>query len=136
MPIAARSPHRSADPPRSAAEGLASGRARQGFSLAELLVGLVLLTIGLIGTAGTATVLARHAAAALRSERATSFALSTIAELRARGCKAGAGTRTDGPITLSWEVQQAARSGRADVTVTWPHLDGSRVQRYSAAFLC
>jgi Tfp pilus assembly protein PilV len=109
---------------------------RTGFTVAELLVGLLLLTVGLIGTAGTATVLTYHTAASVRAERATNAALSKLATVRATGCVAHSGTDTDGPLTLSWTVRIGDRSASADVIVTYRELGHQRVRSYSASLLC
>jgi prepilin-type N-terminal cleavage/methylation domain-containing protein len=110
--------------------------ARRGFTLVELVVGLLLLTIGLIGSAATATVLTRYAAAAARAERATSLAVIRAAELRAGGCVATSGTRVAEPHTVSWVVRAGGRSARVDVSVSWSQFGAPRSIHHSSGFVC
>ena len=122
--------------PRASPLAPSRRQARGGFSLVELVVGLLLLSVGLIGGAATATLITRHATLAARAERASSLALARLAELRTGGCVGTSGSRVVEPHTVSWIVRPAGQSARVDVTVSWTQLGVVRSIHHSSAFLC
>lgn len=95
-----------------------------GFTLLEVLVALVILTIGLLGLIAQTAVLVRALARARRAEEITTAAAARLEQLRASGCD----TRTDGAAVVrhrapiarldwSWSVD-ADSSNRLRLVVT------------------
>ncbi|MDB4881969.1 MAG: hypothetical protein JWL95_735 [Gemmatimonadetes bacterium] len=114
-------------------------RARRGFSIVEVLVALVLVTVGLLGVAGNCALAIRVAGSAARERRAVQRAANRIATLRSRGCASAIGTWSDAGDTLSerWTVAPA-RNGVAlvDAEVRWTTPAGTRSELLRDAFLC
>ena len=109
---------------------------RQGFTLVELIVAIVLLAIGLGALAGTGTWIAREIAASGRTERAAMIARSRLELLRLAPCTPGSGIIDHGDLIEQWALSIA--SGRATVVVSVAARDGGRMhdQQYRSAFAC
>jgi prepilin-type N-terminal cleavage/methylation domain-containing protein len=107
-----------------------------GFTLVELLVALALLTVGLIGAAGTATILSYYAAAVNRTEQAARLATSRIAALTAGECVAASGVATDRGVAVSWRVRVVNQSARAEVAAEYEERGRRRTIELVTGFLC
>jgi len=88
----------------------------RGFTIVEVLIAVVILSIGLLGLVGTSALVTRMIARGQRSAVAANFASQRFERLRANGCV----VRTNGADTLS-------RSGNwvAINTWTWSTLSGT-----------
>lgn len=86
--------------------------ARPGFTLAETLISIVLLSVGVLALAGTSMAVARLLGAGELRERAALLAATRLERLRAAPCPTDAtsGTDTDRAIVGEWS---AAESGGA-----------------------
>ena len=114
--------------------------ARAGLSVVEVLVALLLVTVALLGIAGTVALSVRSSAAAARERRAVQRVAARIARLEGEGC----GTARGGEVAADfWGMRerwtlQPARSGAElfDESIEW--LDGShsRTLRVESALLC
>ena len=111
-------------------------RERRGFTLAELVVALVLLTIGLLALASTSAFLAYEHAASGRAERAALIAASRLDRLRSGVCAATRGTEIVEGLTVGWSVEPAGRAALAEVRVTWLERGRTVAQHYSGGFPC
>ena len=115
-------------------------RSRTGSSIVEVLVALVLLTVGLLGVAGNGAIAARASSAAARERRAAQRAADRVALLRAQGCAAasdGALTDSSAALTERWTV--GAPTGAAvpiDVEVRWRAPSGTRTLLLRSGILC
>jgi prepilin-type N-terminal cleavage/methylation domain-containing protein len=76
-------------------------RARGAYSLVEVVVALVILAIGLLGSTGLVVTAARSVAEALRIEAALTLAEGVADSLTILGWQA-AGERRDGAFLVSW----------------------------------
>jgi len=127
-------------PVRGAGNRRRAPRSRTGTSIVELLVALVLLSVGLLGVAGNAAIAMRAASAAARERRAAQRAADRVAELRARGClAAGSGMLVDSAAALSERWTVGATTGAAvpvDVEVRWRGPSGSRTLLLRSGILC
>jgi prepilin-type N-terminal cleavage/methylation domain-containing protein len=113
---------------------------RPGFSIVEVLVALVLVTVGLLGIAGNGALAMRVAGAAARERRAAQRAADRLALLGSQGCAlARSGTLTDPDAALSeqWTVG-ASTNGVAlvDAEVRWSGPTGTRRLTLGSAILC
>jgi prepilin-type N-terminal cleavage/methylation domain-containing protein len=111
-----------------------------GFTIAEVLVALVLFAVALLGLAGSSAVALRVTGSALRERRAVQRAADRIATLRATGCAAArAGTATDRKLALdeSWTVSPLAGGVTLiDEQVRWRATAGTRTLVLRSAILC
>ncbi|MGH7567990.1 MAG: type IV pilus modification PilV family protein [Gemmatimonadales bacterium] len=71
-------------------------RNERGFTIVEVLIAIIVLTVGLLGLMGTAALVTRMVARGQRSAVASIHAAERFEQLRATGCK----TRTDATETF------------------------------------
>ena len=100
---------------RRAAGRPRTSRGRRGFSLVELMVAMMLLTVGVLGLASVSAYAIRQDSVATRANSATLVAQSRMERLRSRRCvDIAAGTATTNNVTESWTVTSV---GSKTVTV-------------------
>jgi Tfp pilus assembly protein PilV len=114
-------------------------RARSALTVVEVLVALMLVSVGLMGIAGTSALSFRTVVAAERERRATQRAILRLARLAAGGCeRASSGELQESDLHERWTVV-AAPAGVAlvEAGVEW---QGRGSQRRSfvlrSALLC
>ena len=80
---------------------------RRGFSLIEVVVAILILTVGVLGLAATSTVVTRQIGGGAQQNTAANLAASRFEQMRARDCttltSAGAAVTTSGVSEL-WTV--------------------------------
>jgi len=119
-------------------------RARQGraggFTIAEVLVALVLFAVALLGVAGSSALAVRVTGSALRERRAAQRAADRIAWLRAQGCAvARSGAAADAALALDerWTTSPAPGGVTLiDEQVRWRTTRGMRTLLLRSAILC
>jgi hypothetical protein len=80
-------------------------RARSALSVVEVLVALMLVSVGLLGMAGTSALSLRTARTAARERRATQRATTRLAILAAAGCgRATSGALDEADLRERWRV--------------------------------
>ena len=111
------------------------GRSRAGLSVVEVLVALMLVSLGLLGLAGSTALALRTSLDAAHRRDATQRVMSRFAILEAGGCasaRAGAtadsahdlteqwivGARVNGLITITDSVRWMSARGRTSFTLT------------------
>ena len=115
-------------------------RDRGGFTIAEVLVALVLFAVALVGVAESAALAVRVTGSALRERRAVQRAADRLATLRAQGCAAArSGSAID--AALAFDERWTTSSMPAGVTlldeqVRWRTADGTRTLLLRSAILC
>jgi Tfp pilus assembly protein PilV len=113
---------------------------RVGFTIAEVLVALVLFAVALLGLAGSSAVAVRVTGAALRERRAVQRAADRIAMLRAAGCAAArGGTAIAKELALddTWTITPLAGGVTLiDEQVRWRTTTGTRTLLLRSAILC
>ena len=113
---------------------------RQGVSIVEVLVALVLLAVGLLGVAGNGAIAMRASGGAARERRAAQRAVDRIAALREQGCAAArSGALTDPAAALEerWTVGVVAGGAAlVDAEVRWRAPAGQRVLLLRGGILC
>jgi prepilin-type N-terminal cleavage/methylation domain-containing protein len=111
-----------------------------GFTIAEVLVALVLFAVALLGVAGSSALAVRVTGSALRERRAVQRAADRIAALRAQGCaSARSGTATDVALALdeAWTISPTASGVTLiDERVRWRTVAGTRALLLRSAILC
>lgn len=109
---------------------------RRGFTLAELIVGVMLLTVGLGALAGTSAWTLRETASARRVERAANLARSRLELLRLGPCGAASGVEIHADLIERWSLSQSRLGAVATVAIAPRDSGRMREQRYHAAFPC
>lgn len=113
-----------------------------GFTIVEVLMAVVVLTVGLLGLASTAGYVTRMIAQGNRYTIAATLAGRRLELLRAGGCATIVnGTSATGRFTVSWTVTTLAtgsqRSAKqVQVTVTSPTNYGTRTDSFTGTILC
>jgi Tfp pilus assembly protein PilV len=111
-----------------------------GFTIAEVLVALVLFAVALLGVAGSSALAVRVTGSALRERRAVQRAADRIATLRAQGCAAArSGSATDAALALDerWTMSSMPTGVTLiDEQVRWRTVDGTRTLLLRSAILC
>lgn len=105
----------------------AIGGPRRGMSLVELIVGIVVLTIGMLGLAGVSTVVLRQMNGSANQTLATTLAQSRFEQLEGRRCTSIAGgTATTRGVTETWTVSAVGTRGmRVADTVRFSGVRGT-----------
>jgi prepilin-type N-terminal cleavage/methylation domain-containing protein len=115
-------------------------RDRHGLTVVEVLVALVIVSVGLLGMAGTSALLLRTATSAAREQRAVRRLDFRLAALAAAGCGRAAGGAAQDPgdgVRERWTVG-TAEGGAAllDATAEWRDGRGLRAMSLRSAILC
>jgi Tfp pilus assembly protein PilV len=115
-------------------------RSRAGITVVEVLAALVVVSVGLLGMAGTSALALRTSVASARERRALGRVELRLAALASAGCAAAAGGSApdagDG-VRERWTVE-AARRGAAmvEATAEWEENTRSRAMVLRSALLC
>ena len=117
-----------------------NSQARSGLSVVEVLVALMLVTVGLLAMAGSTALALRTSSDALRRRQASQRIASRMAQLSATGCAlARAGAIVDPQLNgiERWTVAPTA-NGFAEVTdsVDWLTPNGRRTLAIVSAIPC
>lgn len=119
-------------------DGLSSASRRDGFTLVELMVAVLVLTVGLFGLLSTSAVVARMVGKAGRQAVAVSVAETRFEKLRSADCTAlaaGSGLARDG-IQESWRVQRVARAVIITDSVSYVDRGVSRSHVFQSVIPC
>lgn len=114
-------------------------REARGFTVVEVLVAVMIVSVGLMGLATTAGVVTRMIGTGHHLTRAASLAAERIEGLRAGGCPAaGRGGETRGSFVVTWEVAEASGGRARDIVVrvTGPTPAGARTDSLLTTQLC
>ena len=107
-----------------------SSGSRRGYTLVEMLVAIMLFTIGLLAMAGTASLVTMALAGSRTRSVAAAVAESRFDRLRAQTCSAHtSGTVVTRGVREDWSVRQLARAD--DVTVVVTIISNHRTQTQS-----
>ena len=109
----------------------------RGFTLVELMVTIIILTIGLLAMASTAAVVTRHIGGGAQMALAASTAQARFERLRGEACE----TITDGSaesrgITETWAVTKVTRAMEVTLVVAFETQNGSREHEYTTRIPC
>ncbi len=115
----------------------------RGFTVIEVLIAVMILSVGLLGLASTAALVTRMVGQGSRYTEASTMATRQFEEFRSRwtgtNCAGAAdGTTTRSGFTISWTVTTAA-SGKArqvELTVSSPTGRGTRKDTFYTTIVC
>lgn len=115
-------------------------RRRSGLTVAEVLAALVVLSVGLLGMAGTAALSLRTAGAARRDRDALRRLDLRMAALAAEGCgraMSGSAVGVRDSVRERWTVAAVVRGAAlVDARVDWREGAGMRAIVHRSAILC
>jgi len=114
-------------------------KSERGFTIVEILVAVMILSVGLMGLVTTAGLVTRMIAQGHRYTEASALANERIEILRSQGCPAVAsGSETRGAYTIGWRVTALAspRGRGLFVNVQSPTTRGSRTDSFETVHYC
>jgi len=115
-------------------------KGESGFSLIEVMVAMVILTIGVLGLAASSAGITRMTSEGGRSGGSAAVASARFDSLRATTCSSlASGTATTGNYTEAWDVTTSAISGmlrEVRLRVTYNHPGGQRTANYETQISC
>jgi Tfp pilus assembly protein PilV len=110
-----------------------------GSTVVEVLVAIIILSVGLLGLVTTAGLVTGMISQGQRSTEAAVLAGERIEVLRTERCSSAAtGTETRGAYTVSWQVTEIAggRGRHFAVTVSSPTGRGTRTALFTSTQFC
>jgi Tfp pilus assembly protein PilV len=113
--------------------------ARPGISVVEVLVALMLVTIGLLGVAGSSALALRSQIRSGGERHAVRLAANRFAAIAAAGCATAGGSATDTVRQATeWWTVAPVRNGFATVrdSVEWMSARGTRTLAVESAVPC
>lgn len=112
---------------------------RNGFTIVEVLVAVLILTVGLLGLATTAATVTRMISQGQRYSEAASLAAQRFEILRSQSCSAMTnGTGTQGRYSLTWTIAGTAggKANTVKVVVTSPTASATRADSFQTTIFC
>ena len=110
----------------------------RGFSLVELMVAILILTVGILGLAATSAQVEQMMGWGDRIGGSAMAASARLETLRATPCAslASSGSSTSGIYSLSWTVTASGTLRTITVTVTYPNGRSARSDVYQTLRSC
>lgn len=118
---------------------LANNSAARGLTVVEVLIAMLILSVGLLGLTASTAVTTRMIGQARRFNEVSAFAGRRLEALRSRHCSTlNAGSETEGRFVVRWQVQDVAAGRAYDVrlVVESPTPRGMRADTFSTTILC
>ncbi len=113
---------------------------KRGFSLVEVVIAIMILTVGILGLAASATAITRMTSEGGRSGGAAGVASSRFEQLRATAAvncaNLAAGSATTGRYAESWTIATTGLMRTITVTVRYPSGRGTRTSSYTTNVSC
>ena len=101
-------------------------RPRRGFTLIEMMIAIIVMTIGIMGLASTAGYVAQQTGSGNMQTIAAALSTKVADSLSSRKCAALiSGTQSKRGVTVAWTVTTATRTRTVDQTVTYKPKRGS-----------
>jgi prepilin-type N-terminal cleavage/methylation domain-containing protein len=114
-------------------------RGERGFTIVEVLVAILVLTVGVLGFVTTAGLVTRMIGQGERFTEASALANERVELIRTTRCPAvGTGSETRGAYTINWRVADTAggKARRIVVTVSSPTTRGTRSDSVQTVKFC
>ncbi len=109
----------------------------RGFTLVELVVAVLVLTVGVLALAGTAAAVCRMVGWGQRLGGSAVAAQARLEELRSGGCAGlGGGRDSVGHYRLEWSVARSGSLSVVALTVRYPDGRGDRTELFEAVTWC
>ena len=109
---------------------------RRGYTLIEIIVAVLVFTVGGLALASAGAVIIRAMALNGRRENATRLATSRLEQLRSTCDSAPNGADSARGVRLRWNVVDKSPSVRVVATVTYPTPSGVHTETFHASFAC
>ena len=112
---------------------------RTGFTIIEVIVSILILTVGLLAMASTAGLVTGMIGQSKRFEAAAELAAERVELIVAdTACPSlGGGSATTGANTVAWSVTAFGRGERIQVIVSWPLSAGNiRADTFNTVYSC
>ena len=111
---------------------------QRGFSLIEVMVAMLILSVGVLGVAAASGYITKLTAEGGRSGGSAAVAEARIEQLTATPCAslATTGTATTGKFTESWTVTTSSLLRTISESVTYPMGSKNRTATYIAYISC
>jgi len=113
--------------------------AERGFTMIEVMIAVVILTIGVLALASTSAAVTRMIGLGYRHTEASTIATELFERLQGRVCTGSAdSTVTRDRFIAAWTVDSiaAGEGRRIDLTVQTPTPKGYRVDNFSTSVSC
>lgn len=109
----------------------------RGFSLIELMIAMVILTVGVLGLAGSARLVTSMTGRGGRYGGSAAVAGSRFERLRATPCASLAdGSGTTGKYTEAWTITTDGLLRTINLTITYPDGNATRTAKFSTTISC
>jgi prepilin-type N-terminal cleavage/methylation domain-containing protein len=114
----------------------------RGFTITEVVVAIVIFSVGVLGLAGTAASVTRMVGRGQQSNRAAALASARFETLKAQtlvGTNCGgivSGSTTEGRYSLAWTVTTVGTGRQVTITVTSPTATGARTDTFTSWITC
>ena len=112
----------------------------RGFSLVEVMIAMVILTVGILGLAASSAAVTKMTAEGSRSGSAAGVAASRFEMLRATAAVSciglAAGTATTGRFSESWTLTTSGLMRIVTETITYTSGQSTRTTVYSSYISC
>ena len=113
-------------------------RPRRGFTLIEMIIAIVVMSIGVMGLAGTATYVATQMGGGKAQTLAATLATKVADSLAARRCSALVnGSQTKRDVTVTWTVADSSRTRWVTESVQYQVKRGpTKTMTYTTVIQC
>ena len=112
-------------------------RARQGFTVIEMIIAIMVMSIGIMGLAGTARYVAMQMGNGRTQTIAATFATKIADSLSARRCAAiASGSQTKRGVTITWTVADSIRTKWVTEQVQYTTKSGPKTVNYLTVIQC
>jgi type IV pilus modification protein PilV len=111
----------------------------RGFTIVEVIIAMIVLTVGLLGLVSTAALTTRMISQGQRYSEAAALANQQFEILRATPCASMAnGSNSVGQVQVAWTVVaiQSNRARQSTVTVTSSTGRGTRTDQFQTIIYC
>ncbi len=114
-----------------------STRTRTGFTVVEVMIAMLVLSIGVLAMMGTATMVQRQMGSAQQQSLAAFAAQARFEQLRSVNCQTiASGSATTRTVAETWVKKDTARAVIVTDTVTYTTHYGQRFQVYRTIVPC
>jgi prepilin-type N-terminal cleavage/methylation domain-containing protein len=126
--------------PHRVRKSRARPRRRAGFTIVEVLVAVMILSVGVLGLAGAAAIVTRMMGSAEMQSDASTVAAARFESLRGTRCPLATGSATGAGINERWAVSQIGnpsyRMYEVVDSVAYQSRNGQRSQSYRSIVQC
>jgi prepilin-type N-terminal cleavage/methylation domain-containing protein len=110
---------------------------RHGFTVIEMIIAIMVMSIGIMGLAGTARYVAMQMGNGRTQTIAATFATKVADSLSARRCAAiVGGSQTKRGVTVTWTVADSSRTKWVTEQVQYKTKSGQKTLSYTTVIQC